>query len=156
MLKLVWDTSALINLKEPNSAGYSPANSLWKDLSDGWIKGPYRNIIPAISAFEISASVSRINRDGRKMLHEFYIFGENEIVYDIDSSFVRRSAPLFRERGFEELRGADLVFACIAKLEDAMLVTCDRDFGKVADQIAVVDLNASRDSPRYRDLFDMG
>jgi hypothetical protein len=46
MLKLVWDTSALVNIKEPNEHGYSPGHSLWKDLADGWIEGPYQNIIP--------------------------------------------------------------------------------------------------------------
>jgi hypothetical protein len=33
--KFVWDTSALINIKEPNENGYSPAHSLYKDFNDG-------------------------------------------------------------------------------------------------------------------------
>jgi hypothetical protein len=30
MRKLVWDTSAILKIKEPNGFGYSPAHSLWK------------------------------------------------------------------------------------------------------------------------------
>jgi predicted nucleic acid-binding protein len=155
MLKLVWDTSALVNLKEQNRVGFSPANSLWKDLADGWIIGPYRNIIPAISAFEISAAVASKNRQGQKMLHEFYIIGENEIIYAIDEPFIKRSAPLLRLEGFDRLRGADLIFACIAKLEDAMLITLDKGFERVANQIKVINLNESRESPKYRDAFPL-
>jgi hypothetical protein len=78
--KLVWDTSALINIKEPNAEGYSPGNSLWKDLYDGWIRGPYLNIIPAVAAFEIPATVSRGRRNGSWMLREFYLMGDNEVL----------------------------------------------------------------------------
>ena len=51
MKKLVWDTSAIINIKEPNARGYSPGWSLYKDFNDGWIPGPYLNIFPALALF---------------------------------------------------------------------------------------------------------
>lgn len=152
---LVWDTSALVNLKEKNEFGYSPADSLWKDLSDGWIVGPYQNIIPAISAFEIFAAVSNKNRRKEKMLHEFWIIGPNEEIYDIDKSFIERSSSIVRMEGFDRLRGADLIFACIAKLENAMLVTLDNGFNHVANQITVINLNKSRDKPKYQEEFPM-
>jgi len=152
--KLVWDTFALINLKEGDSSGYSPAHSLWKDLSDGWIDIPYQNIIPAIAAFEIPATVSRVRREGGKMLHEFYIMGDNEILYPIDQEFVYAANAIVTLPGFDKLRGADLIFACIAKLEDAWLITLDKGFAAVSGQITVVDLNESRREPKYRSLFD--
>ena len=31
--KFVWDTSALLNIKEPNGQGYSPGHSFYKDFS---------------------------------------------------------------------------------------------------------------------------
>ena len=155
MLKLVWDTSALVNIKEPNSEGYSPGHSLWKDLSDGWMKGPYQNIIPAISAFEISATVSRKLDKNIKILREFYIMGDNEILYPVDENFVYATADIVASEGFNKLRGADLIFACIAKIEKAWLVTLDNNFDQVADQITVINLNDSRDRPRYRNCFPM-
>ena len=153
MLKLVWDTSALVNIKEGNANGYSPAHSLWKDLADGWIPGPYQNIIPAIAAFEIPATVSRIRREGGKMLREFYLMGDNEILYPIDEKFVNAADAIVATPGFDMLRGGDLVFACIAKLENAWLVTLDKGFSAGADQITVIDLNDSRDQAKYRSRF---
>ena len=155
MNRFVWDTSALVNIKEPNAQGYSPGYSLFKDLSDDIIQGPYQNIFPAIAAFEIEASVSRKHREGKKLLREFYIVNEHSIVYPVDRELIRRSAELLVKPGFSELRGADLVFACIAYLEGAFLVTMDNHFRRVAADIKVVDLNLSRESPDYRRLFGL-
>ena len=151
--KFVWDTSAIINIKEPDKNGYSPGNSLIKDLSDGWIPGPYKNIFPAIAAFELSASVSRKIRDGNQILREFYLIDENSIVYDIDQDLITRSHKIVVMDGFSELRGADLIFACIAYLENAYLVTSDNHYNAVSHHVRVINLNESRDSARYRSLF---
>lgn len=66
--RFVWDTSALLNIKEPNEQGYSPGHSFYKDFSDGWLPGPYFNIYPSIAVFEVQASISRLHREGRNML----------------------------------------------------------------------------------------
>lgn len=154
MKKFVWDTSAIINIKEPNSEGYSPSYSLIKDLSDGWIPGPYENIFPSLAVFEVSAAVSRMHRDGKKILREFYLMDENSILYNVDEDLISKSHKLFDKEGFSKLRGADLVFACIAHVEDAYLVTLDKQFDKdIAKYIKVIDLNSSRESPNYRSLF---
>jgi predicted nucleic acid-binding protein len=149
----VWDTSALLNIKEPNGQGYSPGHSFYKDFSDGWLPGPYFNIYPSIAVFELQASISRLHREGRKMLRDFYIVNENSTVYSIDQDLINRCEHLFDKPGFSSLRGADLIFACIAHVEDAFLVTLDTGFNAVASQIRVIDLNGSRDSANYRNLF---
>lgn len=155
MIKFVWDTSAIINIKEPNSEGYSPGHSLFKDFSDGWISGPYQNIFPSLAVFEVSATVSRMHRDGRHILREFYIMDENSKLYDVDQCLISKSYDLFAKQGFDQLRGADLVFACIAYIEGAYLITKDKQFGKtVAEYIRIIDLNDSLDSPKYRRLFE--
>ncbi len=151
--KFVWDTSALLNIKEPNVNGYSPGYSLFKDLSDGWIPGPYQNIFPAIGAFELNASVSRKHREGKGVLREFYLLDDNSVVYPIDEALIRRSADLVVLDSFAKLRGADLIFACIAHLEDAYLVTLDNHFDAVAGVAKVVNLNGSMESPEYREMF---
>lgn len=153
--KFVWDTSSIINIKDPNCEGYSPAHSLFKDLSDGWISGPYKNIFPSLAVFEVSATVSRKHREGKRILREFYVMDENSLLYDIDKDLIANSYNLHVKPGFDQLRGADLVFACIAYIEDAWLVTMDKHFEKyVSKYIKVLDLNNSRDLPKYRDLFD--
>jgi PIN domain len=154
MKKFVWDTSAIINIKEPNQLGYSPGHSLFKDLSDGWIPGPYLHIFPTLAVFEVSATVSRKVREGHSVLREFYLLNENSTLYDLDNALVRKSAECFPRPGFDQLRGADLVFACIAHIERATLVTRDGDFAKhVGHSIDVLDLNHSLDEPRYRERF---
>jgi hypothetical protein len=117
MLKLVWDTSAIVNIKEPNATGYSPGHSLYKDLNDGWIDTPYKNIFPTLAVFELEATVSRLHRKGSRMLREFYLMNEHSMLYDIDSEFIEKSHQFFTEPGFSLLQGADLVFACIAAVE---------------------------------------
>jgi predicted nucleic acid-binding protein len=155
MKKFVWDTSAIINIKEPNEQGYSPAHSLYKDLSDGWIKGEYLNIFPSLAIFEVSATVSRMHRNGKKILREFYLMDENSILYDIDQDLISKSNELYAKEGFNKLRGADLVFACIAYVEDAYLVTLDKQFDKnVSRYIKVIDLNDSRNSANYWRHFE--
>ena len=155
MRKFVWDTSAIVNLKEPNREGYSPAGSLLKDLSDGWIRGPYLNLFPALAVFEASAAVSRRLREGYSMLREFYLINENARIYNVDDVLVRRSYELFAQPGFDHLRGADLVFACIAHVERATLVTLDEGFRKhVGQVIDVLDLTGSLSHAQYRDRFE--
>jgi len=155
MLKLVWDTSAIINIKEPNAEGYSPGRSLYKDFSDGLINGPYQNIFPSLAVFEVAATVSRMHRENIRILREFYIMDENSVLYDVDQKLISASHSLLAKPGFDQLRGADLIFACIAYIEGAYLVTKDRDFGKtVSEYVRIIDLNDSLHSPKYRRLFD--
>ena len=154
MKTFVWDASAIINIKEPDKAGYSPGHSLMKDLSDGWIAGLYRNIFPSIAVFEVAASVSRKHREGRKILREFYIMDEHSSIYPIDEAFIRKTHQLVSMDGFSELRGADLIYACIAYKEKAFLVTMDGHFQKVSHHIRVINLNDSRESAQYRDMFE--
>ena len=154
MKTFVWDSSAIVNIKEPDVNGYSPGYSLYKDLSDGWIPGPYKNIFPAIAVFEVEASVSRKHREGKRILREFYIMDEHSHIYAIDEAFIKRSHRLVSMDGFSELKGADLIVACIAYLEKAYLVTLDKHFRKVSHHINVIDLNESRESARYRNLFE--
>ncbi|PWW81906.1 hypothetical protein CR164_08845 [Prosthecochloris marina] len=152
--KFVWDTSAIINIKEPDSKGYSPGHSLIKDLSDGWIPGPYLNIFPSLAVFEVSATVSRMHRDGKTILREFYLMDENSMLYDVDQSLIYKSHELHSELGFNMLRGADLVFASIAAIENAYLVTLDKAFkDHISDTVAVIDLNESMQSANYRGIF---
>jgi len=152
--KFVWDTSAIINIKDPDINGYSPAYSLMKDLSDGWISGPYQNIFPSIAIFEVSASVSRMHREGKSILREFYLMDENAVIYDVDKSLIQKSRELYTKPGFDRLRGADLIFACIAAIENAYLITLDKAFKQnISDSVAVIDLNDSKQSAKYRDIL---
>src|SRR5687767_12800300 len=77
--------------------------AFYKDFSDGWLPGPYFNIYPSIAVFESQASISRLHREGRKMLRDFYIVSENSTVYTIDQELIYRCAHLFDKPGFADL-----------------------------------------------------
>jgi hypothetical protein len=155
MIKLVWDTSAIINIKESDPTCYSRGHSLYKDFSDGWLSGPYQNIFPSLAVFEVAATVSRMHREGRLILREFYIMDENSILYDVDQDLISKSHHLLAKPGFDQLRGADLFFACIAYIEEAYLVTKDKAFWKtLANYMRIIDLNDSLNSAKYRELFE--
>jgi predicted nucleic acid-binding protein len=152
LLKLVWDSSAIVNIKEGNESGYSPAYSLWRDLSDEVFTEKYVNIIPSIAIFEVNATASSKNRDNQRFLREFYMLGDHEEIYPIDENLISKAYPLFAKKGFDRLRGADLIFACIAKIENACLVTLDKAFKEyLSEEIKVIDLNDSRQTAMYRD-----
>lgn len=156
MKKFVWDTSALINIKEPDANGYSPGHSLMKDLADGWIAGPYENIYPALAVFEVNATVSRMHREQKSILREYYIMNEHSRIYAIDEPLISKCNDLVTRNGFASLRGADLVFACIAYLEGAYLVTKDKGFSAVASDVSIIDLNESIRDAKYRDQIGNG
>jgi predicted nucleic acid-binding protein len=149
--KLVWDSSAIVSFKE---AGYGPAYWLWKDLKDGWISDKYENIIPAIAAFEYIHAINRKRHEHKNVLSDLYIIGDYERIYPIDQELIQKSAPFLELSGFDKLRGADLIFACIAKVENAMLVTLDNHFLNVAAQIEVLNLSGTSGRSGYQQMFN--
>jgi hypothetical protein len=95
-----------------------------------------------------------MHRDGKHILREFYLMDENALLYDVDEELISKSHKLFPKPGFDQLRGADLVFACIAAIENAFLVTRDKAFGKyLSTQLRIIDLNESMDTANYRRMF---
>ncbi|HPI49206.1 MAG TPA: PIN domain-containing protein [Hyphomonadaceae bacterium] len=163
MNRFVWDTSAIVNLKEDgdntkradHSLYYSEASTFHKVLTDGFATTPRQFIFPATTLFETQATVSATNRDRsqrgkRNMLPEFYLLGERDIVYPIDQTFVKRAAQaeLFSRPGFDRLKGGDLIIACVAYLEDAYLVTRDKDFRHVEGDVRVINLATISDIHR--------
>lgn len=156
MKKFVWDTSALIDIKQPDQNGYSPGLNLMKNLYHGWIKGSYVNIYPALAVFELNAAVSRMHREGKYILRDYYIMNVNSFIYQIDRELIYKCKDLFLIDGFSSLRGADLVFACIAYVEGAFLVTKDKDFSAISKYVRVIDLNGSEHSAIYHDKVDGG
>ena len=65
-----------------------------------------------------------------------------------------KAYALSKEPGFNRLKGADLIFACIAHIEEAYLVTLDGDFDCVKSQIKLLNLKDSLKSANYRRLFE--
>jgi len=97
-----------------------------------------------------------MHRDGKRIFREFYLMDENPMLYDVDQSLISKSYDLFAKPGFDQLRGADLVFACIASIENAYLVTLDKAFRKhLSMQLRIIDLTESMSTSNYRRVFEI-
>lgn len=92
-----------------------------------------------------------MHREKKTILREYYVLDKNSRIYPIDQELISKCTEIVIEDGFSSLRGADLIFACIAYLEDAYLVTKDKGFSAVCSHISVIDLNMSMHSANYHD-----
>ncbi len=81
---------------------------------------------------------------------------ENAVLYDVNRELILKCYDLFPKSGFDRLKGADLVFACIAHAERAFLVTLDKTFSKhLSNELQIIDQNMSKHAAVYRTLFDL-
>ncbi|MCK4635827.1 MAG: PIN domain-containing protein [Candidatus Moranbacteria bacterium] len=91
--------------------------------------------IPSIAYFEFQATQSR----NRKKYKELYM--ESVRKYDITYDLIKKCDNLDLFNKFNRLRGADLVYACISKIENMPLATNDKDFKSVESDISVIWVN---------------
>jgi predicted nucleic acid-binding protein len=94
-------------------------------------------VVPTIAYFEYQATQSRLKREGKKAYRELYI--PNLEIYEISLKLIRKVSELDLPNWFEKLRGADLIYACIANIENIPLVTCDRHFDHYRQEIKVIN-----------------
>jgi predicted nucleic acid-binding protein len=120
--KYVWDTSALISMARSIDPYHLSCYQFIKEHEDDV------HIFPAIAWFEFQASLSRMERAGERILRDLYLLDGKNYVLDINQAFVQTAAELGLHLRFSSLRGADLIFACAAVIEEASLVTRDKAF----------------------------
>lgn len=94
-------------------------------------------LIPAIAYFEYQAAQSRIEREGKGAYREIYI--PNQKILPIDHAIIRESVNRNLANVFTRLKGADLIYACIAVIKDVPLVTLDSHFEQYRDKITVIN-----------------
>ena len=118
-MKLVWDASALVAVIRVSDAHHQQAYGLWLEHKTAL------SIIPALAWFEYQATANRLKREGARMSPLIHLDESTTKLLPIDLAFIRRSSGRMLPDRFDMLRGADLVYACAAALEDATLVTFD-------------------------------
>jgi len=94
-------------------------------------------VVPTIAYFEYQAAQSRLEKEGKKAYRELYI--PNLEVYEISHSLIKAVAELDLANVFTDLRGADLIYACISKVERIPLVSCDTHFKKYSGAIELIN-----------------
>jgi len=142
--KFVWDTSAFVSLVRTNDIDEKCHCDCKNFMLD------HEHDIHLFSAtlwFEFQATLSRKKREGQKVLRDVYILNDRRLVYSIDENFLRKTSTLKLYEKFENLRGMDLIHACIAFIEKAHLVTLDNHFRNVAD-ISIIYPNECFDKKR--------
>lgn len=129
--KYVWDASALIAAINSDERCHSQTYNFFRDNETAIY------IFPVIAWMEYQAIQSRKEKNGSKAYRDMYLLDEKNVVYDINQELiVRISSNKLHEKFL--LRGMDLIYASIAFLEDASLVTLDKDFKKISDHVDLV------------------
>jgi predicted nucleic acid-binding protein len=107
--------------------------------------------VPDLVFFEYQATQSRLARERRMQkakLHQDAPGPYRELrLHDKNSKRFRLTNTLLWKIYadnlydlFEELKGADLMMACMAKVQNMPLVTCDSHFDKYSSHLSVVNL----------------
>ena len=90
-----------------------------------------RKVITTLAYFEYQATLSRDGFNYRGV----YIEGAE--IFEIDKPFVKRCAEEKLFDLFPKLRGADLVYACAARVMSIPLATFDSDFQPYSEIISL-------------------
>lgn len=99
-------------------------------------------IVPTLAYFEFQATQSRLRRNGSSAIREVYL--GNHQPYEVTLDLTRRANERDLFNIFDRLTGADLVFACIAAIENVPLVTADKGFLTVMGHIEVIYLEVPK------------
>lgn len=127
--RYVIDASVLVGAVNSADVNHVACYSFFKDHEDDTF------VIPTLAYFEFQAAQSRIRREGRRAIRELYI--PNAETYEITHATLRRASELELPDKLSALRGADLVYACVAAIEGLPLVTNDRGFKIVEGTIKI-------------------
>lgn len=98
-------------------------------------------VVPGLIFFELQAMRARRfreRRDGSPVYNRIPLFIENTELYEVTPVFLRKVNDLDLYRKFDTLKGADLLYACIAHVEGIPLVTQDTDFDRHGDLIEII------------------
>lgn len=126
--KLLWNASALVAAVNTEDSHHRAAYGFWDDHES------CVHVFPAIAWFEFQATQSRLQGEGRKALRQLYVLDNKNYVLPIDLAFIRRCSEEKLPERFSTLRGADLIYACAAVVEEAELVTFDQAFSKLGSK----------------------
>lgn len=99
-----------------------------------------RFYIPAIAFFEFQATQSRkkIENNKEHAYREIYL---NLVLYKITIRFIEKARSLNLFNKYEKLKGADLVYACVAKIGNLPLATNDKHFKSIENSIQIIWIN---------------
>jgi hypothetical protein len=113
---------------------YSFFQNLHEDDKATWV-------VPGLIFFEFQATQSRRYRErhpGHKVFRHAPLFYTNTEVYQVTKRFLKQVYDLNLYDIFSHLHGADLLYACIARVERIPLVTHDGGFDRYKTEITLI------------------
>jgi predicted nucleic acid-binding protein len=146
--KFVWDTSALISAVRSHDPFHLSCHQFMQEHAQDI------HVFPTIAWFELQATLSRLERDGKRVLRELYLIDEKNYVLDIDIAFIQKASDQNLHIKFSSLRGADLIFACAAVIERATLITRDRSFLELDGLNVIIPPTPVDEHGRERNYWD--
>jgi predicted nucleic acid-binding protein len=132
--RLIPDSSFIVSVVNSKDALHGPCYSYWKNSEDKvlWI-------IPDLVFFEFQAAQSRRYQGKDEPYRELSLHRGNSRRFRITNKLLGTMWDMKLYDVFSGLKGADLLFACIAKAENLPLITCDNHFEKYADVIEIIN-----------------
>jgi predicted nucleic acid-binding protein len=126
--------AAIVNSSDrEHFACYSFFRNLHDDDAATWV-------VPGLIFFEFQAAQSRRARERQRddVFRHAPLFMTNTELYHVTGEFLAKVWELGLYGRFSLLKGADLLYACIAAVEDIPLVTHDSDFDPYGATIRLI------------------
>ena len=98
-------------------------------------------VVPGLIFFEFQATQSKRDRTrlpGEPVFRNAPLHYENAELYHVTKKFLAKVYELDLYERFSRLRGADLLYACIACVEGIPLVTHDSDFDPYSKELTLI------------------
>lgn len=132
------DANVLASIVDSRDAEHFSCYSFFRNLHDEdaaiWV-------VPGLIFFEFQATQSKKAKKRGKSSSPYRhapLFETNTELYHVTESFLAKVWDLELYNKFGHLKGADLLYACIAKVENIPLVTHDADFDKCQGEITLI------------------
>jgi predicted nucleic acid-binding protein len=132
------DASVLASIVNSDDVEHFSCYSFFRNLNDDdkalWV-------VPGLIVFEFQATQSKRYRKRRPRQPVFRhspLHYENTELYAINRKFLDKVYKLDLYDKFSTLRGADLLYACIARVENIPLVTHDSDFDPYSKEVTLI------------------
>lgn len=132
------DASVLASIVNSDDPEHFSCYSFFRNLHDEdkaiWV-------VPGLIFFEFQATQSRRYREhrpGKPVFRNAPLFYTNTELYHVTKKFLITVSELGLYDKFSRLRGADLLYACIARVEGIPLVTHDAGFNRYSNEITLI------------------
>ena len=132
------DASVLASIVNSDDAEHFSCYSFFQNLHD---EDKALWVVPGLIFFEFQATQSRRYRErrlGKPVFRNAPLFYTNTELYRVTKKFLIKVSELDLYDKFSLLRGADLLYACIARVEGIPLVTHDTGFDRYSSEITLV------------------